>query len=178
MRIESYAPRYDAIETHSIEIAAPPDVVYRAIRTTDFSASPVIRTLMFLRTLKRAPKRRATTLQTLTAAGFGVLEEIPDRELIVGVTGRFWRPTGNVLPFDREHVSHPVPGTAFGVCNFAVTPHEGGTTLSTETRVVCADAASRRKFRAYWFFIGPFSALIRRVMLRAVKRAVMRQLRS
>jgi hypothetical protein len=38
--------------------------------------------------------------------------------------------------------------------------------------VLCGDTASRRKFLAYWFFVGPFSALIRRVMLRTIRRAV------
>jgi hypothetical protein len=172
MRIESFAPRYDAIETHSIDIDAPPDVVYRALRTTDFTAAPIIRALMFLRSWHCAPKRRATTLATLTSAGFGLLAEEENHELVLGVVGRFWRPTGNILPFDVAQFSAPVPGTAVAVWNFAVTPRGDGTTLSTETRVVCADAKSRRKFLAYWFFVGPFSALIRRVMLRAVKSAV------
>ena len=43
-----------------------------------------------------------------------------------------------------------------------------GSTLSTETRVLLTDAASRRKFRAYWTLIRPFSGLIRRVWLRAI----------
>jgi hypothetical protein len=30
---------------------------------------------------------------------------------------------------------------------------------------------SRRKFRVYWFFVRPFSGVIRRLMLRAVKKA-------
>ena len=33
------------------------------------------------------------------------------------------------------------------------------------------DDESRRKFRVYWFFVRPFSGLIRRLTLRAVKRA-------
>lgn len=172
MLIESFAPRYDAIETHSIEIDAPSDVVFRALRTTDFTASPIIKTLMFLRSWKRAPKRLPKTLATLNAAGFGVLAEVENREIVLGVVGRFWRPTGNILPFDRAQFAAPIPGMAIGVWNFAVEPHGGGTTLSTETRVVCGDPASRRKFLAYWFFVGPFSALIRRVMLRTIRRAV------
>jgi hypothetical protein len=175
MLIESFAPRYDAIETHSIEIDAPPDVVFRALSTTDFTASPIIQTLMFLRSWKRAPKRRPTTLATLNAAGFGVLAEEENREIVLGVVGRFWRPIGNILPFDRAQFPAPVPGMAIGVWNFAVEPHGDGTTLSTETRVLCGDAASRRKFLAYWFFVGPFSALIRRVMLRTIRRAVIEQ---
>jgi hypothetical protein len=173
MLIESFAPRYDAIETHSIEIDAPPDVVFRALRTTDFTASPIIKTLTFLRSWKRAPKRRGWSLERLHAAGFGILAEEENRELVLGVVGRFWRPTGNILPFDREQFTAPKQGFAIGVWNFAIAPRGDGTTLSTETRVVCGDAASRRKFLAYWFFVGPFSALIRRVMLRTIRRQVM-----
>jgi len=47
----------------------------------------------------------------------------------------------------------------------------GRTLLSTETRIVCGDAASRRKFRLYWLVVRPFSGLSRLLMLRAVRRA-------
>ena len=44
--------------------------------------------------------------------------------------------------------------------------------LSTETRIQCLDDHSRKRFRLYWGLIGPFSAWIRREMLRAVKKQV------
>jgi len=113
------------------------------------------------------------TLQTILDAGFGLLAEEPGREIVLGVTGRFWRPTGNLSQFKRADFDRPVPaGLARGVWNFSL--REAGaaeTILTTETRVVCGDDASRRKFRRYWFFVRPFSGLIRRIMLRAVKRA-------
>jgi hypothetical protein len=170
--IESFAPHYDTIETHAIEIAAPPDTVFAALRTTDFTASPIIKTLMFLRSGTHAPTRRGTTLTTLASGGFGQLAD-DGREFVLGVAGQFWRPRGNLLPFDKKHFEGTIPpGTAIGVWNFAVAPLRDGTAtrLTTETRVVCADAPARRRFRAYWFVVGPFSALIRRVMLRAVRR--------
>jgi hypothetical protein len=43
--------------------------------------------------------------------------------------------------------------------------------LRTETRVVCADAATRRRFRAYRLLIGLASGLIRHEMLAAVRTA-------
>ena len=46
-----------------------------------------------------------------------------------------------------------------------------GTRLATETRVHAADSAARRRFRLYWFVVGPFSALIRRRWLAAARRA-------
>jgi hypothetical protein len=42
-------------------------------------------------------------------------------------------------------------------------------TLSTETRIANFGSAARRKFRLYWMLVGPFSGLIRRVLLRGVR---------
>jgi hypothetical protein len=91
---------------------------------------------------------------------------------VLGVTGRFWRPVANVSRFKRSDWDHPLPsGFARGVWNFSVAPIlKEGTILKTETRVVCADVASRRKFRIYWLFVRPFSGLIRILMLRSIKR--------
>lgn len=43
------------------------------------------------------------------------------------------------------------------------------TKLRTETRVLCADVATRRQFCSYWMRIRPFSGLIRQEMLAAVR---------
>jgi hypothetical protein len=40
--------------------------------------------------------------------------------------------------------------------------------------VRCTDEGSRRAFRRYWLLVGPFSALIRRLWLREVRRAAER----
>lgn len=181
MLLETFVPTPDAAETHRIEIAADPGVVYRALWTTDLGASLIVKGLLGLRALPRIVRDRRVpdaakplTLQTVIEAGFGRLVEEPGRELVLGVSGRFWRPTGNIEPFDRESFSRPVPpGMARAVWNFAVAPTgDRRTILSTETRILCGDAASRRKFRLYWLAVRPFSGLIRHVMLRAVRRAV------
>jgi hypothetical protein len=181
MLIESFIPNPDAVETHKIEIAASQEAVYQALWTTDLGGSPIIKSLMALRSLPGIvsnPKRlrhltRQITLQTIIEGGFGQLAEEPGREVVLGVVGQFWRPAGNILPFSEEMFRGPVqPGLARGVWNFAVQEvGKGRTVLSTETRVVCGDAASRLKFRAYWTVVRPFSGLIRVIMLRAVKKA-------
>ncbi len=43
--------------------------------------------------------------------------------------------------------------------------------MITETRTATIDARSRRRFVVYWKPIGPFSALIQRLVLRLVKSA-------
>ena len=53
------------------------------------------------------------------------------------------------------------------VCNLATA---GSCVLSTETRVLTTDAASRRKFRRYWFVFSPGIRLIRHAALNLAKR--------
>jgi hypothetical protein len=178
MLIDSFAPNPDAVETHCININASPEVVYRALRTADLGGSLVIKFLLALRSLpefilhpfRSLPRDQRITLQTLIDAGFGVLAEQPGKEIVLGVSGKFWRPTGNLSPFNRADFDEPVAqGLARAVWNFQVDGINDQTTLSTETRVICGDRRSRRKFRAYWFFVRPFSGLIRRIMLRGVR---------
>jgi len=179
MLIEAFAPNPDAVEIHTIEIAAPCEAVYRALWTANLAGSPVIQGLMTLRSLPEAvlhPSRRRhpaqkVTLQTLIDAGFGQLAEEPGREIVLGLVGRFWRPVGNLVPFRQEYFQGSVPpGLARAVWNLTVQKTDSGQTLlSTETRIVCGDPRSRWKFRAYWLFVRPFSGLIRILMLRAVR---------
>jgi hypothetical protein len=180
MLIDSFAPNPDAVEIHRIVIAAAPDVVYCALWTADLGRSPIIKLLLALRSLpeftlhrcRSLPRDRKITLQTLIDAGFGVLADQPGREIVLGVSGRFWRPTSNLSPFNRADFDGPVPaGLARAVWNFRVEGGNDRTTLSTETRVTCGDSSSRGKFRAYWFFVRPFSGLIRRIMLKNVRNA-------
>jgi hypothetical protein len=51
MLLESFVPNPDAVEIHKIEIMASPEIVYRALWTTDIAGSPVIKGLMTLRSL-------------------------------------------------------------------------------------------------------------------------------
>ena len=179
MLIDSFAPNPDAVEIHSIAIDASPETVHRAIWTADLGGSMIIKLLMGLRSLPEfilrrgclPPPNREITLRSIIGSGFGLLADQPD-EIVIGVTGRFWRPTGNLSPFNRADFDKQVPaGLARGVWNFHIKPNGAGTILSTETRVICGDPASLRKFRRYWLFVRPFSGLIRLVMLRTVKRA-------
>lgn len=181
MLIDSFAPRPDATEIHKLEIAATRETVYQALWTTDLGDSLIIKGLLALRSLPafilsrkcRPRASRKITLQTMIDVGFGQLAEEPGREIVLGIMGRFWRPTGNTQPFNREDFLRPVPaGIARAVWNFTVEEAAANRTiLSTETRITCGDKASRMKFRAYWLFVRPFSGLIRLVMLRAVRRA-------
>lgn len=182
MLLDTFAPKPDASEIHHIEIEASPKTVYRALWTADLGMSPIVRGLLGLRSLPAMilsggdrVHARQLTLQTIVDGGrFGRLAEEPGREIVLGVSGRFWRPIGNVERFDRDSFSCPVrPGMARAVWNFTVdSSGNQRTILSTETRVTCGDAVSRWKFRLYWLAVRPFSGLIRVLMLRAVQQTV------
>jgi hypothetical protein len=63
------------------------------------------------------------------------------------------------------------PGYAKAVFGFSTEPGPGGRTrLVTETRVTTTSESAYRSMRRYWPLIRPFSGLIRRALLAAVKR--------
>lgn len=186
MPLETWMPRFDARSSHALEIAADPAHVYHALLSIDFSRNPVVRVLMAIRTapaMLLAPRRTWARWKTaravrlgqpagdMLAGAFTQLEAVPPVELVLGLTGRFWTPSGGLIPSDVATFRDPVPaGLARAAWNFRVEPARGGgSRLSTETRVLCADAATRRSFLRYWRIISPGSGLIRWALLRQVK---------
>lgn len=143
-------PEFDHVERHSIAVSAPPERVYAAIRTANLTRSRIVRLLLGLRGIR-------------TLDGFSLIADDPPRELLLAIEGPFWNPACRPIAIASDTPQRP--GTARAAWNFVVEPGR----LSTETRVRCADAASHRRFRVYWFFVRPFSGLIRRLMLRAIR---------
>jgi hypothetical protein len=178
--IDRFVADPDFSERHSIEVAGTAADAYRALWSADLVSSRIVGALLRLRSLPSALLGRETarrtpsslTLRDAIGDRFGLLAEVPGHEVVVGVAGRFWRPTGNVEPFQRELFDEPLPrGLAKAVWNFAVEAASGHPVrVTTETRVECADRASRIKFAAYWALIRPFSGLIRIQMLWAIQR--------
>jgi hypothetical protein len=177
----------DVRARYATRIVASPERVYACLWTADFDHWGLTRALYALRalpTIVAAPRetwRRVRvelrphriTLDDMLAEGFTLLGERPDKELMLGTVGRFWRTRGELRATSPARFREPPsPGTAKAGWNFAVDRRPGGDTeLRTETRVLCADVATRRRFRAYWLLIRPFSSLIRREMLAAVRSA-------
>ncbi len=165
--IDDYAPEYDVASRHHVDVRATPEVVYDAARRLDLSRSGLIRTLFRLRGL---PTRRLN-LEGFLKMGFVLLDEKPQQELLLGLIGRFWTPTGHLQRFEPAAFRpFDQPGFAKATWTFYIDPQPDGIVrLSTETRVQCTDAASLRRFRRYWRIVGPFSGLIRKEMLRVIK---------
>lgn len=170
MLLDRHLPHCDVYERHATTVRATPERVYAAIRTADFSANPIVKLLLGLRGMRRM-RPKTFDLNTFRAEGFHVLEENPPWEIVIGLEGPFWKPNCRLMPVDAQSFTRPVtPNAARGAWNFLIEANGDGTVrLSTETRVLCADDA-RLKFRLYWLVVRPFSGLIRRLMLRAIRK--------
>jgi len=186
MNLDDHLPRFDFVERHALDVSAPPAAAFAAIRRADLGGGPLTRTLFFLRALPGlavAPRETARrflarreplplTFGALASVGFVILGEDPGREIVLGTIGRFWRPSGGMRPFaSAEFGAFAEEGWAKAAWNFRVEARpSGGAILFTETRVLCTDPLSRRRFRRYWRIVRPFSGLIRIEMLSAIRR--------
>jgi hypothetical protein len=172
MLIDDFLPKYDVSERHRTTVRAPVEQVYAAVRRLDISRA---RLSMFLFRLRGLPAGSSApycfNLSDLLKMRFILLGERENEELLLGLVGRFWTPSGELRRLDKEgYRNFQVPGFAKAAWNFSLSEQDGGRVLlETETRVYCTDDSSRRRFRFYWFFIGAFSGLIRREILQAVK---------
>lgn len=167
MLIDEFLSEYDFVETHDIAIRANAADIYSAANEVDFSESFVIRWLMRLRGMSVGN----LTLRNLGGYKFEMLGEVLNKEMVIGLIGRFWTLRGGLQTINAESFKEfDKPGYAKAVWNFSLDEDGDNTRLITETRIKCLDDNSRRSFGFYWMFIQPFSGLIRMEMLRAIKR--------
>jgi len=167
MLIDEFLPEYDFVETHSIAIDASASDVYAAANEVDFGESFIVRWLLRLRGLSG----EAVSLRNLEHSRFKILGEVVNRELLIGLAGKFWTPWGDMQEVDASTFREfEKPGYAKAVWNFSLRPTSNETLLTTETRIRCLDDGSRRNFGFYWTFVQPFSGLIRMEMLKTIKR--------
>jgi hypothetical protein len=187
MTIDAWMPAWDARSRHEIGIAAPPDRVFDAIVHADLGRHPVVRVLMTLRSIPAvvfAPRRAWREWQVNQAAhpgshgllqhAFVVLESRRPEALVMGLTGRFWTPTGGLVTTEPARFREPLPGFARAAWSFELVAGGEGTRLSTETRVLCGDPGSRRSFLRYWRVVRIGSGLVRHAVLRQIKNAAER----
>jgi hypothetical protein len=171
--LDEVLPECDYRSRHGRHVVASTEVVAGALERyrLERDSSPLVRLLFRLRGLG-APS--GSIRDALTGSGFGVLVERPE-EIVVGTFGRFWtlREKENMeTPRDLEAFqAFDRPGWAKGAMTLRVEPRDDGTsTIVTETRVLCTDDRSRRRFAPYWALISHFSGWIRRDLLRGIAR--------
>jgi hypothetical protein len=177
--LDAVLPEFDVSKRYRVGIRASPDRVFEEVLRYDFGRSRVTGLLMALRgyggRIRRAAAKEPGTLpESLARFGFVPLAEAPGEELVFGLIGQFWRPSGGLRSVSAaEFTSFRDPGFAKAAWNLRVarTSDPAVTELSTETRVACYGDSARRKFLLYWRVVEPFSGLIRWSLLRGVRRA-------
>jgi hypothetical protein len=186
--LDAVLPDYDVSKRHRVAIRASGERVFEELLRYDFRGSRVTQVLMALRGYGGRARRaetgtHGTLSESLARFGFTPLAEAPGEELVFGLVGQFWRPSGGLRAVSAsEFAAFREPGFAKAAWNLRVgsglhLPHGGSglhlphCELSTETRVACYGNAARRKFLLYWRVVEPFSGLIRWSLLRGVRRA-------
>ena len=167
MLIDEFLHEYDFSERHDTTIRASAEKVYQALNEFDICQSPIVRWLFRLRGLPTS----CLTLRDMRKLCFEILGENENKEILVGLAGKFWKLSGDLQKVNADNFrTFNKKGFAKAVWNFSLENiEESKTRLTTETRVKCLDKASRDSFRFYWMFIRPFSGLIRQEILRRIK---------
>jgi hypothetical protein len=191
MLIDAYLPVFDSRQVVELDVNAPVEETYAAIRDTDLR-DPLVNALFAVRELptriirrwrgKPAPGPRGpVTLQSLTAPGGGfiLLGEHTDCELVLGSVGKFWRHDYGSRQITREEFApFAEPGYAKLAVSICACASLGeGTTLRHEARTSTTDEAARRAFGRYWRIIRPGVALVMRRALVRIGREAERRLR-
>jgi hypothetical protein len=101
-------------------------------------------------------------------------------ELVAGIGAPVWRPGGREVAARLRNAGEwpgwSEPGTVRAAVTFIARgdPQRGFSRLITETAVQPTDEDATRAFRRYWLVVGPFSKLIRRRWLRAIRLRALR----
>jgi hypothetical protein len=186
--LDKYLPRFDFTEVHTIQVKATPEAAYRAIKETTLGEiSGFVRVLFWLRELPEKMVGRQTDSMTadgpmigqMEKNGFTIIEEQPPREKVFGLIvpgkiGRFWDKSsgyGSRVANAEEFLAFKDPNYLLVIANLMVQDSgiPGVVTVYTESRTKGLSDEARKSFRPYWAFIRPWSGLIRRLWLKAIK---------
>jgi hypothetical protein len=175
-------PSFQFSEFHKVNIKVSPEIVYQTASRLDLRRSFSIKLLFWLRGFYSRARPIGSsdglelTLKDLTEkAGFILVDQIPNKEIVLGRVGRFWKPSGGIITIPADQVKDfNKNGFAKAICNFYIQQEEGGDTiLSTETRIQTYGNLAKILFRMYWLIVRPFSGLIRILMLKEISRQSM-----
>ena len=163
MSAADVVPRADVVEVHALEVGSAPEAAVAAALAVTAAEAPLLRRLFLLRGIRA--RADLPVWEAMQRAGF-----VAAGEATLAAVVPPWRPRGAIRAGDPDLQGglrgFAEPGWAVVAVDFRA--EEGR--LVTETRVRCTDAAARRRFRAYWLVVRPFSGLVRRSWLAAAKR--------
>lgn len=173
-QLDEIMPEYQFFEKHSTRVHARPDQVMRAVRESRFGDLKSFSTLMNIRSValrihdKGDSLRDKRVFDVFTLSGY--VSGANDHEVLLagGANARVGRPLQ--LPNLQAFAEYHEPGAVKMAFNFhADDIGNGWCIVTTETRVLATDDATRRGMSRYWRLIVPGSGLLRRQWLDAIK---------
>jgi hypothetical protein len=176
--LDKFMPSCDVVERHETFVNAPSNTTFDAACSVDFGRAAIPRVLFNIREIVMRGAARNEPAMTgsgilaqAQAIGWGVLSNVPGREIIFGAVTQPWvaEPVFRALP-PNEFMAFQEPG--YVKIAWTLSAREAGSETSvalTETRAVATDADARSRFRWYWSLVRPGVVLIRWSLLRAVK---------
>jgi hypothetical protein len=174
--LDRFMSAYEVSERHHVRVAAPAEVTLAAARDMDLLQSPLVRWIFRGRELVMGSKpddhvRPRELLPLVQSLGWGMLADVPGREVVMGAVTKPWEANVVFRPLpSSEFAAFDEPGWVKIVWTLRVDPV--GTdecVFRTETRVVATDREARAKFRRYWAFVSAGIVLIRWMMLEPLK---------
>ena len=162
--LDRFMPDYEVSGHHGVGVAAPAAITFGAAREMDLFSSPVVRAIIRGRELVLGstpddqPRPRGL-VREMQALGWGVLAEVPDREIVMGAVTQPWKADVifQKLPPDEFATFHEawlredrVDASCRDPLSARLTP-----TFRTETRAVATDTRARERFRWYWSLLLP-----------------------
>ena len=174
MDLDDVVPEFDHATRQARVIDAPRAVVWEELQRLRLRSLPVTMALGAVRALPvlLAGKGHGSLDRPfLDVVPIPVLSSESPSSVVFGGVLQAWRLTGGEPPpsLDAEGVREfAEPGWVKVGMDFRLTPAMGGTHLSSETRVMATDDATRRRFARYWLVVRPGSSAIRYEVLTAV----------
>ncbi len=179
--LNSFLPDYQWWTQHSIIINATPKTVilaFRELNNSDLGIARLLFTIRMLPSMLFNPsyqvdmEAKELVWNSMLKIGFIELDGTNENTAILGFIGKPWKlKLSNSIRKDvntQQFVSFIEPGYIKGVNSVIVKPHAEGTLLTTETRVFATCQSAEKRFKPYWFFIKPFSGLMRINMLSSI----------
>jgi len=174
--LNRFMPVFEVSERHQIRISAPAEITFQAARAMDLQHSAIVRAIFaargwFMGSRRASSSSRRGLIDEMQSIGWGVLAEIPGREIVMGAVTQPWMADVVFRPLAPEtFATFQEPGytkIAWTLRTDPIGPRES--MFRTETRVATTDRVARAKFRRYWSLVSPGIIAIRWLLLGPLK---------
>ena len=179
--LDAFIPEPDVRERFHVAVQAPPALVMDVARDFDMQSVWLIRRIFRLRErlMGATPAEREPRglLDEMTALGWAVLADEPDKLLICGAACQPWHADVVFEPVSPNDFAGYTEPDRVKIAWTLETEASGASTsvLRHETRVVATDGAARARFRRYWRWARFGIIPIRLLLLPAIRRQAERR---